>query len=156
MSRTNPSNSPRFQIDRALVRSPAFRALKTPNAVRVLLDFHSKRRWVEKTNGRKRKKQWAFVNNGELEYTYKEAERRGMSSSVFVRALDELIAHGFIDVVETGAGVHKMKTLYSLSDRWQKWGTEEYVINKRPKKKRFRENRGFQRGHPYHPPKSRT
>jgi hypothetical protein len=33
---------------------------------------------------------------------------------------------------------------------WHKWGTDEYVIKKRPKKKRWRENRGFQRGHPYH------
>ena len=154
MSRPNPSSSPRIQVERELLNSPAFRALKSPNSVRVLLDLLAKRCWAETPGSKKRKKVWAFINNGEIEYTYKEAKGRGMSGTTFARALDELIGHGFVDIEATGAGVFELKTLYRISERWRKWGKDEFEVKKRPKKNRWAQGIGFQPGHRFYPPKS--
>jgi hypothetical protein len=32
-------------------------------------------------------------------------------------------------------GLHKDVTLYAISDRWEKYGTDEFIVKKRPKQK---------------------
>ncbi len=95
--------------------------------------------------GRSGKERWDIINNGEIEFTYIEAkEKYGISYGAFRNAIDELREKGFIDIAATGMGVHKVKTLYSISDRWKLYGTPEYEPPKpRPKKPI---NRGFQKG----------
>ncbi len=133
-------------VERRLIESEAFRALKTATAHKVLATFWTKRQMAK--IGRAGKRQWDIANNGEITFTYKEAkENYCISSGAFRDAIDELREKGFIDIAATGMGVHKVTTLYSISDRWKLYGMPEYEPPKpRPKKPI---NRGFQKGNQY-------
>jgi len=130
-------------FDRALFKSEAFRSLSGTQKT-VLFDFLLKRRM-----GKAGKRgQWDIVNNGEIEYTYSEAEKKGIPRSTFMKTLDVLISRGFIDVSHSGNGGRKGdKSLYSISERWRKWGEKDFVVVKRPKDLRVK--RGFA-AHPEH------
>ena len=145
-------NSRTVVIEKDLINSSAFRSLRSC-AVHVYLDFLGKRRLKENKYRKNRGPRWDIINNGEIEYTYSEAEKKGISKPSFARSIDQLVEHGFIDIADTGAGVYRMKTLYSISTRWKDWGTEKFVEKKRPRRSRRHAGIGFQLGHPYFPPK---
>ena len=86
-----------------------------------------------------------IVNNGEIVFTYDEAEDYGIDRQAFLRALDQLIEHGFIDIAKTGAGLYKSSTFYSISERWREFGTADFERRERKKRK---QPFGFQKGHP--------
>src|SRR4030042_1169596 len=93
-------------IEKRLLRSNAYRSLKKPTAYFVLGIFLTKRQMVKV--GRSGKRQWVIANNGEIEFTYPEAERKyGISRSAFGKTVDELRDKGFIDIAESGAGLYK-------------------------------------------------
>lgn len=130
-------------FERTLIESEAFLSLKTATAHKVLAIFFTKRQCEQvKYKGRK---EWTIKNNGEITFTYQEAKTKyGISCSSFRNAIDELIDKGLIDIAATGMGVHKVTTLYSISDRWQLYGTLDYEKPKpRPKKP---VNKGFRKG----------
>ena len=58
-----------------------------------------------------------------------------MSEGLFKRAIDELVKVGLIDIAKSGFGLKKDVTLYATSDRWKKFGTDEFVFKQRPKRK---------------------
>ena len=92
-------------------------------------------------------KEWQVTNNGEIQFSYVEAEKEyGFSSGKFARAIDELISVGLIDIVKTGFGLHKDVSLYAISDRWEKFRTDEFIVKKRQKRK---QSLGFARGNKY-------
>ena len=66
-------------------------------------------------------------NTQELTFTYKQAVECGLTQNTFLAALDALIAKGFLDVVSYGGGLEHRKTVYGLSDRWRKFGEQEFV-----------------------------
>ena len=105
-------------------------------ALQVYLLFRTK--CVIDTHGARRCKrslERIIVNNGEIEFTYEEAKQKyGITASRFVRAIDELVEKGFLDIAETGMGVHKVKTLYAISDRWRDYGTPSFRQVKRPER----------------------
>jgi len=143
MARHSRNRSRFVVIEKRLLRSKAYRSLRTPTAYFVLGIFWSKRQMTQV--GRPGKRQWVIANNGEIEFTYPEAERKyGISGSAFRKAIDELRDKGFIDIAESGAGLYKAKNLYSISDRWPLYGTPEYE----PPKPRPRGpvNKGFRQG----------
>ena len=130
-------------VERALLKSKAFRVLNG-TAKNVFFDFLMKCR----VKGRKaqpgRKSERDILNNGELEYTYSEAEKKDISRTSFMRALDELIGKGFIDVAHSGSGGMKGdKSKYSISERWREWGTDSFIKKARPKD--TRSGRGWTR-----------
>ncbi|MFC1739443.1 hypothetical protein ACFL1G_10400 [Planctomycetota bacterium] len=132
-------------LKRRLILSEAFRALKTSSSHVVLMIFMSKRDMQEAGLGKR--KEWIIQNNGEITFTYKEAEQKyGISNSRFTKALDELIDKGFIDIAAPGVGVYKLSTLYSISERWKDYGTPDFVKKER---KKGTINRGFQIGNRY-------
>lgn len=131
-------------LDRVLIDSPAFQDLGE-KGIKVLLVFFGKRKIVKKRDKKRHQDRVEILNNGELVYTYDEAEKRGITRPAFVRALDDLIGHGFLDIAQTGSGLFKSTTFYSLSERWRTWGTSSFVPKPRPKR---RGQMGFQRGHP--------
>jgi len=139
-------NSKVVVIEQRLLKSKAYRSLRTPTAYFVLGIFWTERQ-IGKV-GRKGKEQTVILNNGEITFTYKEAkEKYCISSGAFRDAIDELREKGFIDIAATGMGVHKVTTFFSISDRWRLYGTPEYEQAKpRPKKPI---NRGFQKGNKY-------
>ena len=133
-------------LEQRLLKSKAYRSLRTPTAYFVLGIFMTKRQLVKV--GRRGKEQWDIANNGEIVFTYKEAkEKYCISSGAFRDAIDELREKGFIDIAAIGMGVHKVTTFFSVGDRWKLYGTPEYKEPKpRPKKPI---NRGFQKGNKY-------
>lgn len=94
-----------------------------------------------------REKEWRITNNGEIQFTYLEAEKKwGISVGKFTRAIDDLLRVGLIDITKTGLGLHKDESLYAISDRWEKFGTDKFVVMERPKRK---QQLGFTKGNSY-------
>ena len=138
-------------IERELLRSEAWRGL-TRTAKNVLSDFWLRRQMAQDKTP-KHGLRWVIQNNGHIEYPYSEAEEKGIPRASFQRAIDELIEKGFLSVARTGSGVRCAATLYSLDDRWKQYGTPEFKVRKRPRKKRWARHIGFQKGHLPHRPK---
>ena len=140
-----------FSIPKKLVKSAAYLDLTSANSVRVLNRFWLKAHWklIKSTN------KWILDYEVLIEFTYGEAERMGISNSAFARSLDDVIDHGFINVVESGVGVKKIKSLYVISERWKHWGTEQFVAKPRKKISQQYKKNGFQKGHPHYPPKKK-
>ena len=130
-------------VERRLIASQAYGALRTATAHRVLAIFWTKRQMIKM--GRAGKKRWEISNNDEIEFTYKEAEHKyGISNSAFRNAIDELRDKGFLDIAESGAGLYKSTNKYTLSDRWRLYGRSEFLAPKpRP---RGPINQGFRKG----------
>ncbi|MHC4477712.1 MAG: hypothetical protein ACYTEL_18860 [Planctomycetota bacterium] len=146
MARDYRKRSTVVVLEQRLLKSKAYRSLRTPTAYFVFGIFMTKRKLAK--GGRKGKEQWEITNNGEIEFTYDEAEEKyGICPSTFRNAIDELRDKGFLDIAATGMGVHKVTTHYSISERWKLYGTREYEPPKpRPRKP---VNRGFQEGNRY-------
>jgi DNA-binding PadR family transcriptional regulator len=127
-------------LDRALVKSEAFRSL-SGTAVHVYFDILRKARF-QKHRRSGRKTEYIIINNGEITYSYKEAEKNGFTRPRFVRALDELIEKGLIDITHQGSGGIKGDTSkYAISERWRQYGTERF--EKKTRRKDRRQGRGF-------------
>ena len=122
-------------IEREVYESAAFRRL-TGTAIRIYLAFLGKRQ-TKKRKHPKKGEYWVILNNGEIEFPYKEAEGRyGIKQAAFRENRDLLVEMGFIDIAESGAGLYKSKTLYAISERWRKYGTPEFKQVKREKDSR--------------------
>ena len=129
-------------LPQALVKSPVWIGL-SGTAKSVCLIFRCKCQYA-KMKGKKTR--LVRTNDGELIFTYEEAlQIYGITKTRFVRAIDELLAKGFIDIIATGAGVHKATTFYGISDRWIDYGTAKFKTAKRPKPSI--PNPGFKKGH---------
>lgn len=119
-------------ISRELLLSPAYFDLGA-KACQVLGVFFCKRKMANVPNGKR--KEWMCTNNGEIVFTYDEAEGKyQISRQAFSRALGELIEHGFLDIEVPGIGIGSAPTLYALSDRWTEWGKEGFVTKTRIKR----------------------
>lgn len=95
----------------------------------------------------RREKEWIIANNGEIQFSYLEAEKKyGIKAGRFTRAIDELMRVGFIDIAKTGFGLQKDVTSYAISNRWEKFGTDEFIVVRRPKRK---QRLGFAKGNSY-------
>jgi hypothetical protein len=129
-------------VSKALVKSKAFADLRTPAAYRVLLLFFTKRQMEKRRRPGTRETYYNIFNNGELEFRYSEAERHGISAKQFTRAIDDLVRVGFIDITHSGYGLHRDRTLYALSERWRKFGTDGFQARLRQKRT---QQLGFQR-----------
>ena len=130
-------------LEQSLVQSQAWFSL-SGTAMIVFLIFRTKCR-IDKRQSKPGKRGPVIINNGEIEFTYDEAETKfGIKRSRFKRAIDKLVARGFIDIAATGMGVHKVKTWYAISERWRDYGTPEFKEVKWPKPKIA--NPGFKRG----------
>lgn len=143
---SNKNHDRPIVIERRLLESKAYRDLSTPTAYVVFGIFYTKRQ-MEK-QGRRGKEHWIVANNGEIVFTYQEAKtKHGISCGTFRKAIDELRSKGFIDIAESGVGLHKSANLYSISERWRLYGTEYY---RKPKpRSRTPINKGFQKGNRY-------
>ena len=128
-------------LERDLMQSDVWRSL-TKTAMLVYQDFRMKCKWQQvKKKGGKRDT-WHIINNGEIEYTYSEAEKKGFPRSSFMRAIGELVEKGFIDIEHSGSGgVKGDKNKYAISERWREWGTDKFL--KKTRQKDTRSGRGF-------------
>jgi hypothetical protein len=128
-------------LDSELMDSRAFVSLG-PAAHKVYLGL--RRRWIVRPKRRKQGiQQYQGINDRELIYTYIEIQKEWeiKSKSTVVKAIDELVDKGLIDIVRQGAGTFRQTSIYGLSDRWQKWHPEithrkhnRFVDKPRPRK----------------------
>ena len=116
-------------IPRRMHRSPAFRKL-TPKAILVLMEFLYRRQVV--MLGRKKKP--VIKNNGEIVFTYAEAQSKfGIARSTFRNSIDLLVNFGFIDITHHGGGMLKDWSRYGISERWREYGKEDFIKKSRQK-----------------------
>ena len=134
-------------ISKRMITSKAFRSLSTAPACQVFMIFLTKCVPKQIDGKPKRKDNWYISNNGEIQFTYKEAwEKWSIDSSKFTRAIDENVRVGLIDITKSGFGLKKDESRYAISDRWERYGTDEFVIKKRKKRK---QSLGFAKGNKY-------
>ena len=133
----------RMFVSRKQITSEAYRSLTTAAACQVFMIFLYKCQWKPIEGKPKRKDSWYIANNGEIKFTYIETGGKwGISDGKFTRAIDDLIRVGLIDIEKSGLGLKKDESLYAISDRWEKFGTDEFVVKKRQKRKGL----GFKKG----------
>ncbi|UCD51437.1 MAG: hypothetical protein JSW27_02160 [Phycisphaerales bacterium] len=141
---TKPRKSSVIVLRRQLLASPAWWSLSA-TAMKVYMIFLTKRKMGPLQTKKKRSRNFVCLNNGEIVFTYQEARTKyGLTASRFRRALDELIETGFIDITATGAGLYKVATLYAVAERWQEYGTPDFVRAERPR--RGKGYPGFKKG----------
>ena len=66
-----------------------------------------------------------MINNGEIQFTYREAEKMGISRASFMRAIDQLSQLGFLYVEKQGSGLKGDCSLYGISTQWENFGTKQ-------------------------------
>ena len=124
-------------ISKKMIKSNAWFDLKTSAACQVYMIFLTKCK-TEKVKAlpMRPEQKWIIANNGVIQFTYREALKKwGIKDKRFIKAIDELIRVGLIDIIRTGSGLHKDVTLYAISERWKKFGTDKFVSKERPKRK---------------------
>ncbi len=96
---------------------------------------------MKKIPSSKGKNKWLVSNNGAIRYTYKEAEGLGITRPAFQRAIDALLARGFIKIAHHGSGGKQGDvSLYEISDKWQEWKKGDVIFIR---KKDTRKGVGF-------------
>lgn len=121
-------------ISREVIFSEAFRKL-SGTAIRMYLIFLNKR-VMKPFQGSKKKRsgkaQYFIENQGQIQFTYDEGlEKYGIIEETFRNNLNRLVEVGLIDITRQGNGVKREKSLYAISDRWELFGTEDFVAAKR-------------------------
>lgn len=92
------------------------------------------KRQVKKRKGISgRRDSWDIINNGEIVFTRSEAKKKGFPESTFKKAVDKLINVGIIDLSHQGSGLMGDFSKYSISKRWELYGTDSFIDKKRPK-----------------------
>jgi hypothetical protein len=118
-------------LEPELIQSLAFQKV-SGTAVKVLIWF-LRRRQLTKV-GRAGKEKWVIKNNGEIVFTYPDAKKNyGLTGPRFKRALEDLVAKGFIDINHHGGGMVGDFSTYYISDRWRNFGTEKFNLKSLPK-----------------------
>ena len=115
-------------LEADLIESKAFLELSGKAAIIALIRFHQKAHRKNITSKKKGMKDMIITNQGEIVFTYAEAEELGMKSSrTFYKVIRELVVEkGFIDIAEPGEWYLNKPTRYSISGRWKKYGTPNY------------------------------
>ena len=89
-------------------------------SAQVLILFYGKRQFGRV--GRKgEKSKPSRIDDNRFTLTYKELESRGIAQARATRAIDELLAKGFIEIVHQGGCFDKDKTVYALTDDFKMW-----------------------------------
>jgi len=142
-------------LEPELIESQAFQSLNG-TAIKVLIRFYQRRVFPNRSQKKRRpgtrQEPRPILNNGKIVFTFAQAEKLGFPRATFMRALDMLVDRGFIDVAETGSGLFRSTTYYAISDRWRKYGTPEFLVQRRSRGARS----GFPKGHPAYGNQART
>ncbi|HUU12341.1 MAG TPA: hypothetical protein VM182_01375 [Terriglobia bacterium] len=115
-----------FWTERGLVKSKAFIKL-TGKSAQVYFIFRTK--LVMNKVRHKDGTEWVIANNGQIQFTYVEANSYGITDRQFTRAVDQLVEHGLVDITRQGS--MGAPTQFSISDRWQEFGTEQFERRER-------------------------
>ena len=123
-------------IERELYLSEAFNSLGKV-ALRVLIAFLDKR--VRENSGKARdkkgnKRKPKFNNLDKIYLTYGELEKKyWILPQSATRAIDELLAKGFIEIKHKGGAYKHDKTRYALVNKWMLWRKGNSPFSERKK-----------------------
>ena len=113
-------------ITRDILESDAYWHL-TGVAPQVYMVFLMKRVLSDKAFGKDKAR--IIANNGEITYTFVEAwKNHKIPKSTFLRARDQLIKVGLIEIVEDGGCHHTTK--YSISNNWRNYPEQTFERSK--------------------------
>ncbi len=87
----------------------------------ILLMFLGKRDMRHATDKKGKNKRYTAINSDSLTLTYSELESRGIPNKTATRGFDELLAKGFIQIVDPGGLHEKHKAVYALSENYILW-----------------------------------
>jgi len=136
-------------IEADLFLSKAYSEL-TKLEMRIYFHFLLKRKFGSQKQGKPGKRTGKIiVNNGQITFSYAEAEKLGYPRVTFRRAIDKLVNVGLIDITKQGLGGHVGKggrisgesSLYAISERWIDYGTDNFT--KKTRQKDNRKGRGW-------------
>lgn len=97
--------------------------------------FFEKREMANK-GPKKGKEDWFIKNNGIISFPCSEVQKMGIDRKRFLRAIDQLIDHGFIEITRQGGGMCRIENLYALTGNWRKWNKPDFVKTERKIRKR--------------------
>jgi len=89
-------------------------------SVNILIMLLGKRQYGKAKDSKGEKKRIRTDDN-HFTLTYKELDERGIPQKSATRAFDELLAKGFIKIVDPGGAFEKHKAIYALSDDYLLW-----------------------------------
>jgi len=113
-------------IKRDILESDAYWDL-TGSAPQIYMVFRLKCIFADRTIGKRKER--IIVNNGEITYTFVEAwKNHRIPKSTFLRARDQLIKVGLIEIAEDGGCHHTTK--YAISNNWRNYPEQTF---ERPK-----------------------
>lgn len=125
-------------VERDLFNSKAFWSLRGI-APQLLIRFLGKRQRRTVTD-KKGRKSIEWINLKSLTMTYKELaslwidpitkEKTGITQPRATRAIDDLLAKGFLEIKNPGGAYKQDKAVYGLIENW-KWWSPGTVFNKR-------------------------
>jgi len=121
-----------------MVYSTALQSLKLSE--RKVLDFAMLERRMEKTSQKKtKKKRYTASNEILIPYRQLNDEPFNMNNSTITRAIDRLLALGFLSITEQGGSRQGHSTKYKFIDKWKTWKYGDSPIETR----KAYPNRGF-------------
>ena len=113
-------------VERDILESDAYWDL-TGAAPQVYMVFLMKRELSDKGFGKDKAR--IVVNNGEITYTFVESwNNHKIPKSTFLRARDQLIKVGLIEIAEDGGCHHTTK--YSISNNWRNYPEQTFERSK--------------------------
>ena len=113
-------------IERDILESDAYWDL-TGAAPQIYMVFRLKCVFTDRTIGKRKER--IIVNNGEITYTFVEAyKNHRIPQSTFLRARDQLIKVGFIEIAEDGGCHHTTK--YAISNNWRHYPEQTFERTK--------------------------
>ena len=113
-------------IEHDILESDAYWHL-TGAAPQVYMVFLMKRILSDKAFGKYKAR--IVANNGEIIYTFVEAwKKHSIPKSTFLRARDQLIKVGFIEIAEDGGCHHTTK--YAISNNWRNYPEQTFERSK--------------------------
>jgi len=116
-------------LSKKMLRSKAFVEL-TGAAKQILLELRMRLKLDNYKPGKysRRKNQQFFAgNNGKLVFRYSDIHKMfGYSTATISKAIDRLVANGFIEIAELGCGVKRQSHKIALIKNWEKYPTDDF------------------------------
>ena len=146
ISETTVQQNDRLMLSKRMLRSKAFVRL-TGAAKQILLELYMRLTLESYQPGKRDRDSTRFYakNNGKLVLSYRSIhEQFGYSTATISKAIDRLVANGFIEIAELGCGVKRQSHKIALIKNWQDYGTEGF----RPGEGKSKDgpvNRGFKK-----------
>lgn len=133
-----PKLPPGTWVEQELFESKAFLSLRG-FAPQLLILLLSKRQRDYQKDG-KGAKNYTWINLDNITLTYKElTEKHGITIPRAIRAFDDLLAKGFIEIRHQGGAYQQDKNVYALITKWTFWRPGTVLNKRKPDAKR-----GFQ------------